>query len=89
MTSNWSVSLSQCIFKLKSAHPYLIELDTVVWMCNVRDIRLLFDLYCDIFNINTATDPESLAAYPHIRKLYISLNTHLPSIVQLLNDRFR
>jgi len=34
---------------------------------------------CDIYNIKTATDPESIAAYPHIRKLYISLNTGLLS----------
>jgi len=46
---------------------------------DVHDVRKLFDSYCDIFNINTATDPESLTAYPHISKLYISLNTGLSS----------
>jgi len=45
---------------------------------DVHDVRTLFESYCDIFNINTETDIESLA-YPYIRKLYISLYTGLPS----------
>jgi len=46
---------------------------------DVLDIRKVVDSYCGIFKINTVTYPESLAAYPHIRKLYITLNTGLLS----------